>query len=203
MNSQDPSQFASQAPSQGSMPPTNPSGPDPLAALQDIHLPSEIGLWPPAWGWWVLLLVISVCVASLVFFIKRNKSRNAYRALAIAELNTSFKQYSDGQNSEYLQALSIILRRTALSGFGNQFNASLKGHDFLQWLDEQCTKTNHQFSQGVGTALLIGPYQKNSEFDRIALHQLSLLWIKEHRNQWQRTKKSKEIQKNNEAEHHV
>ena len=199
MNSQDPSQIVSQ----GSMPPTNPSVPDPLAELQDIHLPAEIGLWPPAWGWWLLLVVVIVCVASLGFLIKRNKSRNAYRALAIAELNNSFKQYSDEQNSEYLQALSVILRRTALSGFGNQFNASLKGHDFLQWLDEQCTKTHSQFSQGVGTALLIGPYQRNPEFDRVALHQLSLLWIKEHRNQWQRTKKSQEIQKNCEAEHHA
>ena len=195
MNSQDPSQFFMQ--------PTNANAPDPLAELQDIHLPAEIGLWPPAWGWWLLLVVIIVCVASLIFFIKRNKSRNAYRALAIAELNNSFKQYSDEQNSEYLQALSVILRRTALSGFGNQFNASLKGHDFLQWLDEQCAKTHLQFSQGVGTALLIGPYQKNPEFDLLALHQLSLLWIKEHRNQWQRTKKSQEIQKNSEAKHHV
>lgn len=203
MNSQDPSQIASQVPSQGSMPPTNPSAPDPLAELQDIHLPAEIGLWPPAWGWWLLLVVIIVCVASLIFFIKRNQARNAYRALAIAELNNSFKQYSDDQNSEYLQALSVILRRTALSGFGNQFNASLKGHDFLQWLDEQCAKTHLQFSQGVGTALLIGPYQKNPEFDRVALHQLSLLWIKEHRNQWQRTKKYKKAQQNNEAKHHV
>ncbi len=176
---------------------------DPLSELKDIHLPAEIGLWPPAWGWWLLLLVIIVCVASLVFFIKRNKSRNAYRALAIAELNNSVKQYSDEQNSEYLQALSVILRRTALSGFGNHFNASLKGKDFLQWLDEQCTKTNSQFSKGVGSALLVGPYQKHPEFDRIALHQLSLLWIKEHRNQWQRTKKSQEIQKSSEAEHHV
>ena len=194
----------SQDPSQGAMPPTAlSSAADPLAELQDIHLPAEIGLWPPAWGWWLLLVVIIICVASLVFFIKRNTSRNAYRVLAIAELNNCLKQYTDQQNSEYLQALSVILRRTALSGFGNQFNASLKGHDFLQWLDEQCTKTNSQFSQGVGTALLIGPYQKNPEFDRIALHQLSLLWIKEHRNQWQRTKKSKEIQKNSEAGHHV
>ena len=195
MNSQDPSQTSMQS--------TNASAPDPLAELQDIHLPTEIGLWPPAWGWWLLLIVTIVCVASLVFFIKRNKVRNTYRALALAEVHNTVKQYSDEQGPEYLQALSIILRRTALSGFSSQFNASLKGHDFLQWLDEQCTKTNSQFSQGVGTALLIGPYQKNPEFDRIALHQLSLLWIKEHRNQWQRTKKSTEIQKHSEAEHHV
>ena len=195
MNPQDTSQATMSPPAAGAA--------DPLADLQDIHLPAEIGLWPPAWGWWLLAIVIIVCVSALVFFIKRKKSRNAYRELAITELNNNFKNYSDEQSSEYLQALSIILRRTALSGFGSHFNASLKGHDFLHWLDEQCTKTNMQFSQGVGTALLIGPYQKSHIFDRTALHKLSLLWIKEHRNQWQQTKKTTKPQPDNEAKHHA
>lgn len=181
---------------------------DPLAQLQDIHLPAEIGLWPPAWGWWLLLIVSIAVVSALVFFIKRKKSRNAYRALAIKELTKINQQYSEEQNSEYLQAVSIILRRTALSGFGNQFNASLKGDDWLQWLDEQSPKTNHQFSQGVGRVLLIGPYQKSPQFDRNELQKLCALWINEHRNQWQASKKAKtaaetEVQKNSEAKSHV
>ena len=197
MNSLDPSQISMPSPAAGAS--------DPLAALQDIHLPAEIGLWPPAWGWWVLLIATIVCVCALVVFIKRKKARNAYRALAITELNNSHKLYGDERNSEYLQALSVILRRTALSGFGNRFNASLKGHDFLKWLDDQCATANQQFNHGVGTALLIGPYQKNPEFDRAALHQLSLLWIKEHRNQWQKIKNPAQINisNNNEAKHHV
>lgn len=192
-----------QDPSQ--IPPTTASAQDPLAQLQDIHLPAEIGLWPPAWGWWVLALLIIATVSALVFFIKRKISRNAYRTIAIAELNSIHKKYGSDQSSEYLQNLSIILRRTALSGFGSQFNASLKGHEWLQWLDEQCTKTNLQFSQGVGAALLIGPYQKNPEFNRDELHKLSLIWVNEHRNQWQRSskKKSKKIDATSEANHHV
>jgi len=185
--------------------PTTAPAQDPLAQLQDIHLPAEIGLWPPAWGWWVLALLIIATVSALVFFIKRKISRNAYRTIAIAELNSIHKKYGSDQSSEYLQNLSIILRRTALSGFGSQFNASLKGHEWLQWLDEQCTKTNLQFSQGVGAALLIGPYQKNPEFNRDELHKLSLIWVNEHRNQWQRSskKKSKKIDATSEANHHV
>jgi len=185
--------------------PTTAPAQDPLAQLQDIHLPAEIGLWPPAWGWWVLALLIIATVSALVFFIKRKRSRNAYRTIAIAELNSIHKKYGSDQSSEYLQNLSIILRRTALSGFGSQFNASLKGHEWLQWLDEQCTKTNLQFSQGVGAALLIGPYQKNPEFNRDELHKLSLIWVNEHRNQWQRSskKKSKKIDATSEANHHV
>lgn len=193
MNSQDPSL-------QNSSPQAN-GAQDPLAQLQDIHLPPEIGIWPPAWGWWVLLVFILVSIGALVFFIQRKKSRNAYRSLAMTELNNIEKQYSIEQNSEYLQALSIILRRTALSGFGSQFNASLKGKEWLEWLDAQCTKTRQQFSQGVGVALLTGPYQKSPEFDRNELHNLSLLWIKEHRNQWQST--IKKSNNNSEAANHV
>ncbi len=179
MNSQDPSLSTTQA----------NQAQDPLAQLQDIHLPAEIGIWPPAWGWWVLIILIAVVVYAAVFFFKRKKTRNAYRALAEAELVNINAQYGADQNSEYLQALSVILRRTALSGFGKTFNASLKGNEWLAWLDNQCAKTNQQFSLGVGTALLIGPYQKSPEFDRNTLHNLSMLWIREHRNQWQQSKK--------------
>ena len=177
----------------------SPAAQDPLAQLQDIHTPAEIGLWPPAWGWWLLLVIIIVSISALVFFIKRKKSRNAYRALAVTELNSTQSKYNNEQNSEYLQAVSIILRRTALSGFDTHFQASLKGIEWLQWLDKQCPKTNQQFSQGVGTALLIGPYQKSPAFDRDELHKLSLLWINEHRNQWQ----SQKIKNNKEAKRDV
>jgi hypothetical protein len=171
--------------------PTMGAAQDPLAQLQDIHLPPEIGVWPPAWGWWVLALLLVAIVSTLIFFVNRKKSRNAYRALAIAELNAIQTKYPAEQNSEYLQNLSIILRRTALSGFGSQFNPSLKGNDWLLWLDEHCPKANGQFSKGVGSALLIGPYQKSPEFNREALQKLSLVWVKEHRNQWQQSSKPK------------
>jgi hypothetical protein len=191
MNSQDPSlqHISSQA----------PGTQDPLAQLQDIHVPAEIGIWPPAWGWWLLLALTIIGIFTLIFFIKRKRSRNAYRALAANELIKIQSAYGHKQNSEYLQALSVLLRRTALSGFGLHFNASLKGTEWLEWLDAQCTKTQQQFSLGVGNALLIGPYQKSPEFDRNELHRLSLLWIKEHRNQWQMSTKSNQ----SEAAHHV
>jgi hypothetical protein len=31
---------------------------DPLAQLRDIQLPEPVGLWPLAWGWWALLLLV-------------------------------------------------------------------------------------------------------------------------------------------------
>ena len=162
---------------------------DPLAKLQDIHLPSEVGIWPPAIGWWLLAIIIIASLAALIFFVRQKKSRNAYRVAALAELNRAQKNCAN--NADYLQALSIVLRRTAISAYGSGFNPSLKGTAWLEWLDAQCDKTRQQFSQGIGTALLIGPYQKNPDYDRAALHQLATVWIIEHRNRWQQKKAKK------------
>ena len=180
---------------------------DPLAQLQDIHLPDAIGLWPPAWGWWLLLFIIVATLSSVIYFVRRHRLRNAYRAFALAELKKIQSQYSSEKNSEYLQAISILLRRTALSGFGTHFNASVKGEAWLQWLDAQCKSSRADFNDGVGRALLIGPYQKNPEFDRNALHKLVETWIQQHRNQWQKKSrpaadKSIDTQKS-EANQHV
>lgn len=175
----------------------NPDTPqDPLAQLQDIHLPAAIGFWPPAPGWWVLLLLIITALGVGIFLAKRNQTRNTYRALALAEIKKVNRDFSVEQNAEYLQAASILLRRTALSGFGSEFNASLKGTAWLEWLDNQCSKANNGFSQGPGRALLIGPYQKSPEIDRPALQRLIELWISEHLNQWQKKKPSLKTEAN-------
>ena len=176
---------------------------DPLTQLQDIHLPAEIGLWPPAWGWWILIAIILVSVASTIFLVRRRKIRNAYRGTAIRELEKIFVQFDQEKNAQalntqdvnaqYLQAVSIILRRTALSGFNKQFNASLKNEEWLIWLDAQCAKTQNGFSQGIGRVLLSGPYQKQPEIDRSALQALVILWVKEHRNQWQNKSNANKI----------
>lgn len=181
---------------------------DPLAQLQDIHLPAAVGFWPPAIGWWILLILIIAIISTVIFLLNRKRSRNAYRTLALTEIKTINHNLSDSQHAEYLQAISILLRRTALSGFGSLFNASLKGEAWLEWLDAQCTKTNGGFAKGTGRALLIGPYQKNPEFDRPALQKLVELWIAEHRNQWQqkaakKNSNGKRISNKKGAAHHV
>lgn len=175
--------------------PTSPAGqagaPDPLAQLQDIHTPPDIGLWPPAWGWWLVALLAIAALAAAIFFVRRKRQRNHYRQQALAELQ-QLNRIDPEQNGEWLQALSILLRRTAIAGCGPQFDTGLKGENWLAWLDARCPACNMQFSQGPGTALLAGPYQKNPECDRAALNQLAGTWIREHRNRWQKAnKKSK------------
>jgi len=180
----------------------NPQNTDPLAQLQDIHLPPAIGIWPLAWGWWLALITFSLILATIIFLIRRQKQRNAYRQVALQELNKIQQQFSLEQRAEYLQAISMLLRRTALSGFGSQFNTSLKGIEWLQWLDQQNPTSNYYFDSEVGHALLLGPYQKHPDIDRDQLHKVVATWIQQHRNQWQQ-KKPKSVTRNPEAEQDV
>lgn len=167
---------------------------DPLAQLHDIVLPQAVSWWPLAWGWWLLLALIICLVACAIFFRQRNQQRQRYRLLAQDELNQIFNSYQEDKDAaRYLQQLSILLRRCAISAQPKSFPVAVKGEAWLLWLDsqwgnKQSAATRKGFSAGPGRALLTGPYEAKSEIDITALHALATLWVQEHRNQWQKNR---------------
>lgn len=169
----------------------------PLDQLADIQLPNGIteGIiwWPPAPGWWVLL---SLAIVALVgFFIwRRRKAQNIYRNIAQHQLAGIYADYQQTQNAAaYLQALSLLLRRTALTAYPHSFNASIKGEEWLQWLDQVCPALPEKFSSELGENLLTSAYQKNPNIDVSGLQQLSAQWINLHRNHRQKLSISKKV----------
>src|SRR5690606_18374870 len=104
---------------------------------------------------------------------------------ALIELQRARAQVDqDGELAHYLQQVSVILRRAALTGLPERYTANLKGEAWLQWLDAQLAGAD-EFTSGAGRALLTGPYEAHPQADIAALHQLATRWIAEHRNQWQ------------------
>ena len=60
---------------------------DPLSQLRDIHIPPPEGFWPPAPGWWfVLLLVIGLAIAITVW-LRRRRQKNAWYRIARRRLD--------------------------------------------------------------------------------------------------------------------
>ena len=50
-----------------------------LPELRDIHLPDGVSLFPPAYGWWVILGSVLLLLALIeLFLILRRKSKKRY-----------------------------------------------------------------------------------------------------------------------------
>ncbi len=54
--------------------------------LRDLHLPEVIGWWPPASGWWFLIVLVSAGLVYLLYRSIRKWRRNASRRVALREL---------------------------------------------------------------------------------------------------------------------
>lgn len=163
----------------------------PLDQLADIHLPNGVSWWPLAPGWWILLGFLVIAIIG--FFIwRQRKQQNYYRVVAQQELAAIYTHYQQSQDAaNYLHALSVLLRRTALTAYPHSFNASIKGNDWLNWLDAVCPSLNEKFSSDLGQSLLSSAYQKNPQIDAASLQQLCADWVSQHRNYRQKLSTSK------------
>ncbi len=183
-----------------SLTPTQPAV-SPLDQLADIHLPDSVSWWPIAPGWWILLTLLIITLIGC-FIWHRRKQQNYYRVIAQQELAAIYTQYQQTQDAAaYLHSLSVILRRTAITAYPHTFNASIKGTDWLNWLDAVCPANNEKFSGSVGHYLLSSAYQKNPQVDAAALYQLSEQWIKLHCNHRQKIPAAKKVIPTVEAKH--
>ncbi|MCZ4338757.1 DUF4381 domain-containing protein [Shewanella colwelliana] len=106
--------------------------PPTLASMQDIQTPPDIGNWPLAYGYWLVLFIAIALIALICFgLIKRHKQRAIKRA-AINEL--SQLKLDDRQFASHVNAL---LKRCAMShGTREQF-AHLDGEPWFTWLNSQ------------------------------------------------------------------
>ncbi len=161
---------------------------DPLAQLNDIHLPEPVGWWPLAWGWWLLIALVLIALGVLLWRGHVRRRRQRYRREALALLEHAYRDYqlnepAPATRRQYLQQVSQVLRRTALSALPEAEQselAALNGNQWLRFLDRSANLTP-AFTEGAGHILAEGPYQPDPDSDVEALHRLAQQWIRQHR----------------------
>jgi hypothetical protein len=141
--------------------------------LRDIHLPEPVGGWPPAIGWWLLLLGLVAITALVAWRIRRGRRMTPVRR-ALRELEALRADPALSPN-EKLRRLSILLRRIALTLYPRQEIAGLTGDAWLRWLDTILGQP--RFSQGPGRRLAEAPYRPAAPAEAEELLALGRDWL--------------------------
>jgi len=149
--------------------------------LRDIHLPSAIAWWPPAYGWWLLLaLLAAALLAAFIVYRRRFRERAAIRGLKSVAQSLA----NGAAPVVCVQRISMILRRFAMSVSPSAAVAGLTGEEWLGFLDGRWGRD--EFSAGIGRVLIYGPYapaDRVSAEDISALNTLCLDWVRAQRPQ--------------------
>lgn len=148
-----------------------------LHALRDIHLPKAISFWPPAPGWFVLVILGIAVFVSLAYYLQRRWQRSKANKAALLQLAVLQQQRQEMPATEVAANIAILLRRVALSHYLRTDIAALQGDAWLHFLDK--TGKTNTFIQHKHLLLKI-PYKKHTKNDVTILFTLAKRWIKYH-----------------------
>ena len=161
--------------------------------LRDVQMPADISWWPLAIGWWIMIAVVLICLATLFVKLRNTHRQNRYRKMAIRELEHSFVLWQQDQDTaNYLQSANNILKRCIAYIESTQLTigrsyTSLSGQPWLNVLNE-FTKTPLSIDCQLALATLA--YAENPNCDVATLNDELLEWLTRHQLVLQRTSTS-------------
>ena len=98
--------------------------------LKGLAWPEAIPFLPQTIGWLVVAFVVLAVIAWFAWRARKRWHRNAYRRESLASI--------DAMRADPAQAtqLAFVLRRSALAAYERTSVASLRGREWIRWLNE-------------------------------------------------------------------
>ena len=126
---------------------------DPLQQLKPLHLPPDPSWWPPAIGWWILMLALVILTAWISYRLVR-----FYRAMRpirhgkhlLSGLYTSLK-LGHISEADFVHLSNQLIKRVLVPGLGKIKYSKLSGSQWLAELDS--ISGSKSFSEGDGKVL--------------------------------------------------
>ena len=142
-----------------------------LSGLRDLHFSVKPPVFPLAYGWWVLLVILLVCVLMSVVVYRLWQLRPA--VYAKHELMKIVKIADD---KSFLKELSVLLRRVAMKSFGRQAIAPLSDEKWQAFLMKAVPNV---LKEEEAYLIALSPYETKlkKSLNRGRLVQQTQLWI--------------------------
>jgi hypothetical protein len=156
-----------------------------ISGLEPLIAPEEISAWPPAPGWYLVILLLMLILTYLLIRYIRKRNRNHYRILALKQVADIREEAGHTPKQEDIQALNQLLKLTALSAFPRADVAALSGRDWQEFLDATCADARLEVNQWN---LLVFDILKNPDTVQISRQEWEILlsfavgWIRKHKN---------------------
>ncbi len=160
-----------------------------LNQLQPTIAPPAVPWWPPAPGWWLLVILLPIlCWAfwRLRRHLPWNKQHqlvkpalDPLRQTALNELAALSKPYGGAPAGPWLQQLNTLLKRLTRAHYPQDHSHTLSGRAWLAFLDSRCP------AAGLTRWMILveGGYRANCHLDDKAiegLQQAVTIWIRKH-----------------------
>lgn len=121
---------------------------NPLDQLQPLIDPAPVPWWPPAPGWWLLLVLLPLLAWGVWCLLRRLRTRPAraaaqqpldsLRQAALQELQQLRKPYDGAPAGLWLQQLNGLLKRLCRERYPDAASHVLSSRAWLAFLDNRC-----------------------------------------------------------------
>lgn len=160
-----------------------------LDQLQPLISPPPISIWPPAPGWWLLLLALVLIAFGLWkarsllptkrLIVRAEQPLDPVRLAALAELALLPKPYDGAPAGAWLQQLNGLLKRLCRNHYPYSQSHTLNGRKWLAFLDNRCP------AAGLTRWMVLveGAYKPECKLDDKAIAGLTQAvdtWIRKH-----------------------
>ncbi|WP_250658602.1 DUF4381 domain-containing protein [Alkalimarinus coralli] len=137
-----------------------------LSQLKDIHEPAAIGFWPPAPGWWALIITVVIAIVLVAYLIRRHIQNNAWKKEANKTITQVSAQVSTHSHQESLCLINKLIKRIAHHKLNDPTISALTGQQWKQFLESFLNgdETPNMFNDKQLALLSEGQYQPEGQY---------------------------------------
>jgi hypothetical protein len=147
-------------------------GGEQMWGLQELPYPEPIPFLPQTAGWLVVAVLILLLLGWLGWWLWRRRQANRYRIEALARLR--------GLAPDDASILPQILRKTALHAYQRSEVASLRGSDWIAWLNRTAGRELFQATDAALFDRLAYRCEELAPAEFQRLHSASRVWVVDH-----------------------